>query len=155
MMNRVARKLVNATDIFSGLLGHLTTRPLAISHLEKARRYSPTSCSCSTSTIGRLLAQVYSLFVDGEEQQWERVIDEVVRISVIVEQEEPKCIYRVTASDTELQGIIEAYITLPGTQLVRCTPTFVQWKDPEQGGAWGLNFVLEDEAEKFINLCSN
>lgn len=66
----------------------------------------------------RLLAQVYTLCVEGDEQHWEKLVDEVVRISVICEQESPKCIYRVTAGDADLQGIIEAYITVPGRKYV-------------------------------------
>ncbi|XP_071801624.1 rho guanine nucleotide exchange factor TIAM1-like isoform X2 [Asterias amurensis] len=101
-----------------------------------------------------LLAQVYSLFIDGEQQQWEKIIDEVVRICVTVEQESPKYVFHIATVDADLQGVLDAYISVPGTQLVRCTSSFVQWKDSDQGGAWGLNFISDEAAEKFIALCS-
>ncbi|XP_022081626.1 protein still life, isoform SIF type 1-like isoform X2 [Acanthaster planci] len=101
-----------------------------------------------------LLAQVYSLFIDGEQQRWEKIVDEVVRISVTLEQESPKYIYHITTVDADLQGVLDAYICVPGAQLVRCTSSFVQWKDSEQGGAWGLNFISDEAADKFISLCS-
>ncbi|XP_038076162.1 protein still life, isoform SIF type 1-like isoform X2 [Patiria miniata] len=101
-----------------------------------------------------LLAQVYSLFIDGEQQRWEKIVDEVVRICVTLEQESPKYVYHISTVDADLQGVLDTYICVPGAQLVRCTSSFVQWKDSEQGGAWGLNFISDDAADKFIALCS-
>ena len=61
-----------------------------------------------------LLAQVYSLFIDGEQQQWEKIIDEVVRICVTVEQESPKYVFHIATVDADLQGVLDAYISVPG-----------------------------------------
>ncbi len=129
-------------------------RRISIRKSSRIKKYGDTSEENEDFNDYLLLAQVYSLFIDGEQQQWEKIIDEVVRICVTVEQESPKYVFHIATVDADLQGVLDAYISVPGTQLVRCTSSFVQWKDSDQGGAWGLNFISDQAAEKFIALCS-
>ena len=74
-----------------------------------------------------LLAQVYTLFVDGEQQRWERILDGIVTLSVVCEQASPKYVYHITTVDSDLQGLLDAYITVPGTDLhLLCIYVFVR-----------------------------
>lgn len=99
-------------------------------------------------------AQVFTLSVNGDLYMWDTITDGATQIVLICEEEKPRHVFRVTTFDTELQGFIQGYIIVPGTYLTKRTNNFVQWKDPEQGIVWGLQFLLTDELEKFVELCT-
>ncbi|XP_065057687.1 protein still life, isoforms C/SIF type 2-like isoform X1 [Rhopilema esculentum] len=46
-------------------------------------------------------------------------------------------------------------IPLPANRMKRTSDCFVQWRDKQKGGAWGLNFVSEKDARKFYQMCVN
>ena len=49
--------------------------------------------------------------------------------------------------------------SLAGTELHKISPCFIQWSEGGEGGEgegalWGLNFMSEDDAMKFLKGCT-
>uniref|UniRef100_A0A7M5X061 Uncharacterized protein n=2 Tax=Clytia hemisphaerica TaxID=252671 RepID=A0A7M5X061_9CNID len=46
-------------------------------------------------------------------------------------------------------------VNLPVTRLKKTTDSFIQWRDKEYATAWGLNFVSEKDARRFLRLLAS
>ncbi|XP_071956692.1 protein still life, isoforms C/SIF type 2-like isoform X2 [Antedon mediterranea] len=99
-----------------------------------------------------LLAEGYTLVLEGTDQRWEKLTENLLDIIVNCVNNGVPTVYRVIGSDMD-QIIIDVHIEIPGTQLEKKSECFIQWRDLNVGGAWGLNFVSPEEADHFITLC--
>uniref|UniRef100_A0A1X7V0A0 Uncharacterized protein n=1 Tax=Amphimedon queenslandica TaxID=400682 RepID=A0A1X7V0A0_AMPQE len=83
---------------------------------------------------------------------WNPICDCLVHVNVACLQEGEVYEYAVYAEEKELCPF-SSNITIPGTDIKRTGPFFVQWKDIYTGKVYGLNFFTESEALRFVSSC--
>lgn len=82
---------------------------------------------------------------------WIKVFPSVVPMTISKCQNAEGYFIRVSATkDQEVYGI---EINLPISRMKKTSDCFLQWRDKEYGGAWGLNFVSEKDIKKFLKMC--
>ncbi|XP_078698771.1 rho guanine nucleotide exchange factor TIAM1-like isoform X2 [Branchiostoma floridae x Branchiostoma belcheri] len=101
----------------------------------------------------RLLAEVYRVSSNSSPLRWKRVTDTLVPVTVKCLQDAPFHVFHITANNFADQRVLDVQITVPGTLFNKTAESFVQWRDKMNGGAWGLNFVSENDAFRFLDAC--
>ncbi|XP_078617523.1 uncharacterized protein LOC144885476 [Branchiostoma floridae x Branchiostoma japonicum] len=101
----------------------------------------------------RLLAEVYRVSSNNSPPRWKRVTDTLVPVTVKCLQDAPFHVFHITANNFADQRVLDVQITVPGTLFNKTAESFVQWRDKMNGGAWGLNFVSENDAFRFLDAC--
>ncbi|XP_075261524.1 uncharacterized protein LOC142353189 isoform X4 [Convolutriloba macropyga] len=86
--------------------------------------------------------------------EWEKLSESLVPITVVIMEETPVCVLHVTGIMFPDKKILDSKVFNPGTKITRTTNCFVQWSDRTKGGLWGLNFISEKDALRFITCCS-
>jgi hypothetical protein len=105
--------------------------------------------------IFRFLAEVNALSTDDGPLHWIAVFPSLVPVSVLLcsGTAEDCRVFRLIASGLSKVSF-ETRLFVPGTVLKKTSEYFVQWRDLEKGGLWGLNFISEDDALQFLDVCS-
>ncbi|XP_066265618.1 rho guanine nucleotide exchange factor TIAM1-like isoform X3 [Branchiostoma lanceolatum] len=101
----------------------------------------------------KLLAEVYRVSSNNSPLRWKRVTDTLVPVTVKCLQDAPFHVFHITANNFADQRVLDVQITVPGTLFNKTAESFVQWRDKMNGGAWGLNFVSENDAFRFLDAC--
>lgn len=101
----------------------------------------------------RSLAEVNTLSTDGGPLRWVPVIESVIPITIHRKKVDAEDVFLVTALMNN-ETVFSAEINLNEIRLKKTSECFVQWRNRKsKNHAWGLNFVSEEEAQKFLDFC--
>lgn len=102
----------------------------------------------------RSLAEVNTLSSDDGPLRWVPVVESVIPITIHRKKVETGDVFLVTALMNN-ETVFSAEINLNEIRLKKTSECFVQWRNRKsKSHAWGLNFVSEEEAQKFLDFCS-
>lgn len=101
----------------------------------------------------RSLAEVNTLSTDEGPLRWVPVIESVIPIIIHRKKVDEEDVFLVTALMNN-EAVFSAEINLKEIRLKKTSECFVQWRNRKsKNHAWGLNFVSEEEAQKFLDFC--
>lgn len=102
----------------------------------------------------RLWAEVFHVSAASGAVRWQQVSEDLVPVNITCVQDQPECVFHITAYNSQVEKILDVRLQQPGTRLGQASECFVYWKDVATGDTWGLNFTSPLDAKQFRDLCS-
>ncbi|KAJ1528619.1 hypothetical protein ONE63_007018 [Megalurothrips usitatus] len=126
--------------------------------IRKAYRYEDSPWQGSRRRDGHLLrlwAEVFHVSASGAGTvKWQQVSEDLVPVNITCIQDQPECVFHITAYNSQVDKILDVRLVQPGTRIGQASECFVYWKDPMTNDTWGLNFTSPIDAKQFRECCS-
>ncbi|KAK3926789.1 Protein still life, isoform SIF type 1 [Frankliniella fusca] len=125
--------------------------------IRKAYRYEDSPWQGSRRRDGHLLrlwAEVFHVSASGAGTvKWQQVSEDLVPVNITCIQDQPECVFHITAYNSQVDKILDVRLVQPGTRIGQASECFVYWKDPMTNDTWGLNFTSPIDAKQFRECC--
>ncbi|XP_034237865.1 protein still life, isoform SIF type 1 isoform X3 [Thrips palmi] len=125
--------------------------------IRKAYRYEDSPWQGARRRDGHLLrlwAEVFHVSASGAGTvKWQQVSEDLVPVNITCIQDQPECVFHITAYNSQVDKILDVRLVQPGTRIGQASECFVYWKDPMTNDTWGLNFTSPIDAKQFRECC--
>lgn len=125
--------------------------------IKKAYKYEDTLWQQQRHRDGHLLrlwAEVFHVSAASGAVRWQQISEDLVPVNITCIQDQPECVFHITAYNSQVEKILDVRLIQPGTRLGQASECFVYWKDTATGDTWGLNFTSPLDAKQFRECCS-